>query len=96
MTYFVSTAALESRCPRCRTPILTALDEGLTARVDLTPLPDRRAEIDALLTGRWTYVRTRDRHLIYRDSHRIIAGTPRGPIHGEHKCGNRPTPKEHQ
>ncbi|WP_245603603.1 hypothetical protein [Salinispora cortesiana] len=88
--HFLSTIAAESRCPRCRKPILTALDEGSPARVDTTPLPDRASEIAALLDNRATYTLTRNQHLIYRDAHRITANTLQGTIHAEHTC-TRPT-----
>lgn len=90
MSHLVSTPATDTTCPRCRTPLLVALDEGLTARVDATPLPNRQAEITALLDSRWTYTHTRSNHLIHRDAPRIAAGTLHGPIHAEHRCGNRP------
>lgn len=84
--HFASTRATDARCPRCHAALLTALDEGLTARVDATPLPDRDAEIAALLDGRWTYTLTANRHLIMRAAHRIAANTIRGTVHAEHKC----------
>ncbi len=84
--YLISTTAKQDCCPHCRRPILTALDEGQTARVDPTPLPDRQAEIAALLDGRRTYVHTANRHLVYRDASRITGNTIRGTIHAEHKC----------
>lgn len=84
--HFISTAAKEARCPHCRRPILTALDEGLTARVDQAPLPDRQAEIAALLDGRRTYVHTTYNQLVYRDASRIAGGSIQGPIHAEHRC----------
>ena len=86
MTHFISTPAQLTTCPRCKLPILTAHDEGLRVRVDLIPLPDRQAEIAALLEGRWTYTRTRNGHLVHRDATRIAAGTITGPIHADHKC----------
>jgi hypothetical protein len=84
--HFISTVTTESRCPRCHTPLLTALDEGVTARVNAAPLPDRAAEIAALLDGRWTYILTANKHLVLRDANRIASGTLRGTIHAEHKC----------
>lgn len=84
--HFISTTAAETTCPRCRKPLLTALDEGIPTRVDATPLPDRQAEIAALLDGRWTYVLTINRHLTIRDASRITGGSLRGTIHAEHKC----------
>ncbi|MCX4474835.1 hypothetical protein OOK41_31745 [Micromonospora sp. NBC_01655] len=84
--HFISTTATEARCPRCHAALLTALDEGLPVRVDATPLPDRAAEINALLDGRWTYTHTANKHLVIRDEHRIAANTMRGTVHAEHKC----------
>ncbi|MEU8329831.1 hypothetical protein [Micromonospora sp. NPDC048839] len=87
---FKSTATTPTRCERCHAPLLTALDEGLAARVDATPLPDRQAEIAALLNGQWTYTHTNNRHLVVRTPERITAGLLRGTTHAEHKC-NGPT-----
>lgn len=84
--HFASTAAKATECPRCRAALLTAHDEGLRATVDLEPLADRAAEIEALLDGRWTYTHTQWGHLVYRDASRIAAGTLRGTIHAQHKC----------
>lgn len=84
--HFASTPAAISTCPRCQTPTLAALDEGLTARVDFVPLPDTQAEIAALLEGRNTYTRLGNNHLVHRDAHRIAARTLTGPTHAEHKC----------
>lgn len=86
MTHLASTTADDAECPRCHKPILTALDEGLTAHVDATPLPDRQAEIAALIEGRWTYTLTTYRQLIHRNAQRITADTMRGTIHAEHRC----------
>lgn len=84
--HFVSTLTKETRCPRCHTALLTALDDGVPARVDAAPLPDRTAEIAALLDNRMTYIHTTNRHLIYRDATRITGNTIPGTIHAEHKC----------
>lgn len=84
--HFISTVAAEATCPRCRARTLTALDEGIPARVDATPLPDRQAEIAALLNGQWTYVLTNNKHLAIRDASRITGNSLRGTIHAEHKC----------
>lgn len=86
MSHFASTPATDTTCPRCRANLLTALDEGLRARVDATPLADRQAEIAALLQGRWTYTRIANGQLVHRDAPRIAAGALRGPTHAEHKC----------
>ncbi|MBM0274121.1 hypothetical protein [Micromonospora tarensis] len=87
---FKSTLTAPTRCPRCHAPTLTALDEGIPARVNATPLPNRQAEIDALIQGLMTYTHTNNRHLVYRTPERITANTLRGTIHAEHHC-NGPT-----
>lgn len=84
--YLVSTTATDTRCPRCRAAVITAIDEGIPARVDATPLPDRTAEIAALLDGKHTYVLTDRRHLFHRDASRIAGGSIHGTIHAEHTC----------
>lgn len=84
--HLVSTTATEQPCPRCRRATLTALDEGLPARVDATPLHDRTAEIAALLQGRWTFTYTANRQLIHRDATRITDNHLRGTVHAAHKC----------
>jgi hypothetical protein len=89
VSHFASTPAAEATCPRCHRPILTALDEGLRARVDPTPVTAAE-EITALLAGRWTYTLLASGHLVHRDSHRITAGTLHGPTHAEHRCPPRP------
>lgn len=86
MSHFISTPATLSTCPRCRLPTITAHDEGIPVRADLLPLPDRRAEIAALLQGRTTYTRASNSHLITRVAERIAADTIAGPIHAEHRC----------
>jgi len=86
MTYFASTRATDTTCPRCRAAVLVALDEGLRVRADSTPLPDRQSEIAALLDGRQTYTLTAHRHLIHRTAERIATDRLRGTIHAEHKC----------
>lgn len=82
--HLVSTTVQPATCPRCRRQILVALDEGLPARVDPAPITPAE-EIAALLTGRWTYTRTRQGDLIHRDAGRI-RGHPPGDIHIEHRC----------
>jgi hypothetical protein len=84
--HFVSTPAALSICTRCDMPTLTALDEGIPARVDLLPLPDISAEIAAIAGGRWTYVRLADGGLAYRDDHRLAEPTPPDRIHAQHVC----------
>lgn len=93
--HLVTTIAKQQRCHRCRAPILTALDEGLTARVDATPLRNRDAEIAALLDNRRTYNYTSYGHLYYRDEWRIAASIPPGTaIHAEHKCSTQKGPQQ--
>jgi hypothetical protein len=84
--HLVSTPAKAETCPGCRAALLVALDEGLTARVDATPLPDRPAEIAALLAGRRTYTRLRNNELVHRDADRIADPRLRGDIHAQHQC----------
>ena len=83
--HLVSTKITHTRCPHCRAHILVALDNGIPARVDPTPLLNRTAEIAALLAGRWTY----ELHLgelMHRDAARIHANNTRGTIHADHQC----------
>lgn len=89
MSHLASTTAKAAPCPRCHRATLVALDEGISARVDATPLRDRADEIAALLENRWTYTLTNWGHLVHREPGRIAANTLRGAIHAEHKC-NRP------
>ena len=93
-THLISTVANETACPRCHGAILTALDEGLPARVDTTPLPNHQAEIAALLTGRRTYTQLPTGELAHRDPDRITDPNLRGTIHAEHKCPPQPSQGE--
>lgn len=86
MSHLASTVAKPQPCPRCHRATLAALDEGLSVRVDATPLIDRQAEIAALLENRWTYTHTNWGHLVHRDPTRIAANTMRGTIHADHRC----------
>lgn len=85
--HLITTRAQPDTCHRCQHPILTGHAEGLTARVNATPLPDREAEIAALIAGLHTYTRLLNGQLVFRDATRI-----RDPylnkraIHAEHKC----------
>lgn len=87
--HLISTVATEHTCP-CGTPVLTAVDSGMPARVDATPLVDRAAELAALLDGRWTYTHIRCGWLVHRDSHEITANVLDGPVHRQHRCRPRP------
>lgn len=85
--HLATTRARPDTCHRCRDPILIGLAEGLTARVDATPLPDRNAEITALLAGLRTYTRFSNDELAYRDPTRIRdPRLSKREIHAEHKC----------
>lgn len=90
--HLVTTRAKPATCHRCQEPILIGLADGLTARVDDTPLADRNAEIAALLLGLCTYTRFSNNELAYRDAGRIREHQKRDPrlpprdIHAEHKC----------
>jgi hypothetical protein len=88
MKHLISTTATDTHCPRCHAPVITALDSGLTARVDRVPLPDAQAEIAVLLDNRRTYTLTRYHHLIHRDPGHIANGTLNGTTHAEHKCAH--------
>jgi len=90
--HLATTAARDSTCARCGAPTLVGLAEGLTARVDVTPLPDRAAEIAALLANKATYTRMRNKELVHRDAGRIGDPHLRGDIHAQHKC--LPTPRQ--
>ncbi|GAB7039724.1 MULTISPECIES: hypothetical protein [Catenuloplanes] len=90
MEHLLSTPAALSRCPRCRSITITALDEGIRVRADLIPLPDRNAEIEALLDGRRTYSRLRNNELAYRYPYRMKDPVLNGPIHAQHQCPPRP------
>jgi hypothetical protein len=86
--HLITTRARNTTCPGCAAPILTAIDAGLPAHVDATPI-DPANEIGILLTGAWTYTHTTAGHLIHRHPDHIRTGQPTGPIHQQHKC---PTP----
>lgn len=85
-SHLVSTQATATTCPRCDTPLLVALDEGLTARVDAKPIQPSK-EIAVLLEGRWTYNHAH-KQLAHRDPARIRTDRT-NPIHAEHRCPQR-------
>ena len=85
--HLATTRAKPDTCHRCQDHILTGLAEGLTARVDATPLPDRNAEIAALLAGLRTYTCFSNHELAYRDPTRIRdRRLGKCDVHAEHKC----------
>jgi hypothetical protein len=86
--HLITTRARTTTCPGCAAPILTAIDAGLPAHVNPTPIPPQQ-EATILLTGAWTYTHTTAGHLIHRHPDHIRTGQPTGPIHATHKC---PTP----
>jgi hypothetical protein len=86
--HLISTVAVTRICP-CGARTLVALDSGSTARVDSDPLPDRAAELTALIDDRWTYSLIRVGWLVHRDADVIAAGTLDGPVHREHRCPPR-------
>lgn len=92
MTYLITTPVKGATCSRCDQLVLTGIAEGLSARVDMTPL-NATGEIAALLAGQWTYTLTRT-GLIHRDATRIAANTIHGPILATHRC-RQPRPAEH-
>lgn len=91
--YLQSTTASETTCRECRRPILNAWDEGLLVRVELEPLGDVGAvhheEAQAILAGRYTYVRPASGDLILRTAERITSGHPAGKVHASHVCPDR-------
>lgn len=89
----ITTAVAGSVHPRCGTPVLTGIAEGLLARVDLTPL-NRAGEIRALIAGLQTYTLTRT-GLVHRDACRIAGTALTGPVLAEHACHHR-IPAEHR
>lgn len=91
--HLISTPARIAACPRCKTPVYTALDEGLRAVVDLAAL-DPADEIRALLTGRKTYTRLRCGELVYREPDRIRAGLLKGHLHQQHTCQRKTHPAQ--
>jgi hypothetical protein len=84
--HLISTRSRTITCPRCHATLLAAHDSGEPVTVDATPLPDRTAEIAALLQNRRTYIHTFGRQLIHRTPEKIRAGWPTGTIHARHQC----------
>jgi hypothetical protein len=78
-----TTKVAKVRCEFCSDTILAGLAEGLTARVDLSPIGDEPA---ARAEKRRTFTLTTAGELIERDAYRIAAGLLRGPVHGGHRC----------
>lgn len=79
----ISTLTKPGTCPRCHSQLLVALDAGLPAQVDATPITTSQ-EIAALIEGRWTYLHIHQQ-LIHRTA-AIITGGRTGNIHAEHRC----------
>lgn len=90
MNHLATTPARETTCPRCGAAMLIGLAEGLTAKVDIDPLPDRLAEIAALLANKSTYTRLGNKELVHRDAGRITDPKLQGHIHAEHRCPPKP------
>jgi hypothetical protein len=86
MSWFHSTRATESRCPRCQAATLTAHDEGIPVTINAAPLTNRNAEIIAIADGLNTYWLTQTRQIIYRNATRITGTSITGTIHAAHKC----------
>ncbi|WP_148083677.1 hypothetical protein [Micromonospora sp. Llam0] len=91
--HLVSTPAKLTTCPRCKTPVLVALDEGLRAVVDLAAIPPAE-EIRALLSGRKTYTRLQCGELVYREPDRIRGGLLKGDLHQQHTCQRKTRPAQ--
>ncbi|MGH8878473.1 MAG: hypothetical protein ACRD0P_14200 [Stackebrandtia sp.] len=85
----VSTPARARLC-RCGSPVLEGLAEGVPVRADAVAL-NADGELDALTTGRRSYVMSR-RELVLRDSSRLSIP---GPVVADHRC-DHPTPIEHR
>lgn len=87
--HLISTKAKPTTCGGCGTPLLTAHDAGIPARVNATPIaPEQEAAV--LLTGAWTYTLTAGKQLIHRTPEKIRSNWPPGTIHASHQC-NIPT-----
>jgi hypothetical protein len=83
--HLISTPSRVVTC-HCGATLLAAHDSGEPVTVDATPLPDRAAEIAALIQNRRTYTHTIGRQLIHRTPGIIRSGWPPGTIHASHKC----------
>lgn len=77
---------------RCGQIVLEGTVEGLTTRVDPTPLT-ATGELVALLTGRWTYALSPGRELWHRNRWRIRRRDH--PVLAAHRCGLPPPPAGH-
>jgi hypothetical protein len=87
--HLISTIATEQTC-RCGTRLLVALDSGISVRVDARQLPDRTAELTALVEGRYTFTRIHIGYLVLRTAGEITAPALTGTVHREHRCPSRP------
>lgn len=84
---------LDTRYPtrwkcQCGSPVLSGIHESWSVLLDPEPV-SQFGELEALLTGRRTYILT-DEH-IYRRNRCSIARDPTGTwgnIHREHRCGS--------
>lgn len=77
--HLITTTATVRTCPRCARPILAGIAEGLSARVDLTPVTDTFRDDRAtysLIAGQ----------LHERDDFARAAGLPRWPVLAAHAC----------
>lgn len=83
--HLISTRAVEVDCPQCQQPVLRAVDEGLPAVVDATPI-NPTTELHTLLDNRRTYARLHCRELAHRHAGRIRHGLVGDAIHAEHIC----------
>lgn len=87
--HLISTTTTDQTC-QCGAHILVALDSGIRAQVDATPLQDRAAELAALIEGRWTYTHVHAGYLVHRTASEITAPALTGPVHRDHRCRPRP------
>ncbi len=81
--HLISTRAIEGQC-RCGLLILAGLDEGISVKVDATPV-DRSGELAALLDGRKTFALVAH-ELVHRHPGRIRFGLTGSSVHVEHRC----------
>jgi hypothetical protein len=83
--HLITTPAKSTKCPGCGAALLVGLSDGLSARVDETPITPAD-EFGVLAKGLWTYIRIPSGYLIHRTAGHITSGRPRGAIHAQHQC----------
>ncbi len=89
MPITLSTQASETTC-RCGLLVMSAVDEGLRARVDARPLDEPvAAALLALTPPVRLYVLTPGRWLVER-TYEGLTDRPRGTLHAAHRCKGAP------